>query len=70
MAITDQARKELKEKCDQQQPDMHPIHIRICSNHHISVPEIIQVFFNIQCGLQKVEFFIFVYDLFSKTVRI
>ena len=49
---------------------MHTIHIGISGNHHIIKTETFQSFFDIQCMLQQVEFFIFVNNFLGQAKTI
>src|SRR5688572_2537471 len=63
-------REKLKKKGHQQQPDMHPIDIRIGGYNNIIITEIIQAVLNIQRMLEQVEFLIFINHFFCKTVAV
>ena len=63
MAFPHQVWEKLKEEGDQQQPDMHSIHISISGDHYILIPEVIESFFDVERGLQQVELLVFIHDL-------
>jgi len=60
----DQIRKELQEKREQQQPDMHTIGIGIGGDDHLVVAKPFHVVFDIEGCLQQIEFLVFVNDFF------
>ena len=47
MTFSYKIRKELQEKSQEQQPDMHPVNIGICGNHYIVISQILDSIFHI-----------------------
>jgi len=67
MTFPDEVRKELKEECKKQKPDMHSINISISGNHNIIISQVFNTVFNIKRSLQKVEFLVLVYNFLRKS---
>src|SRR5690606_5511742 len=59
-------REELKEKGQEEQTYMHTIYVGIGSNYNIIIPQVIDIFLNIQSSLQKIKLLIFIDDLFCE----
>ena len=67
MLLFHQVGEELEKERDQQEPDMHAVHIGIRGNDDPVIAQSVQPVFNVQGGLQQVEFFILIHDFFSQT---
>ncbi|OPZ52179.1 MAG: hypothetical protein BWY89_01968 [Bacteroidetes bacterium ADurb.BinA012] len=70
MALADEIREELQEEGQEQQPDMHPVHIRIRGYHHIVVTEVIERLLNVESCLQQVELLVLVNYLLCQAVAV
>jgi hypothetical protein len=62
--------KKLKKKREQEQADVHAVHIGISGDDNLAVSQAFQPIFNIQRMLQQIEFFIFIDNLFCQAERI
>src|SRR5450759_1718771 len=49
MTFSDKVGKKLKEKCEQKEPDMHPINVRVSSNYNIIISQVFDSVFNVKC---------------------
>ena len=70
MSRPHQIGKKLQEKRQQQQTDMHSVHIGIRSDNHIVIAQIFQPVLDIQSRLQKIEFLVLIHHLFRQSIRI
>ena len=70
MLLLNQIREELKEECDKQEADVHPVHIGIGRDNHFVITQSIQSIFNIQSRLQEVELLVFIHDFFREAITI
>ena len=70
MPFLHQFREKLQEKRDQQQPNVHAVHVRIRGHHHVVVAEVFQSVFNVQRRLQEVELLVLVHHFFGQTVAV
>ena len=70
VAIADHIREKLKEKRKHQQPDVHPVHIGVGSNHHPVVPQVFERIFNVQGVLQQVELLVLIHDFLGQTITV
>src|SRR5690606_20873365 len=66
----DQFREKLQKEGDQQQTDVHTVHVGIGGDHDVVVPQVFKAFLDVQRRLQQVEFFIFVNNFFRKPVAV
>ena len=64
----DHVGKELQEKRQQQQPDVHSVHIGIRRYDNLVVAQVVHVFLDIQRGLQQIELLVLVNDLLGQPV--
>ena len=60
MALAHQLGVELEEESQQQETDVHTVHIGISRNHHVIVAEIVDVFIYVEGCLQQRELFVLV----------
>jgi hypothetical protein len=67
MPFANKFREKLQEKRDEQQADVHSVHIGIGCNNNLVVTQIVNAFFNVQRCLQQVEFFVFVNHFFGES---
>src|SRR5690606_17880488 len=66
----DQFREELQEERDQQQTDVHSVNIGIGGNYNVVVPQIAEIFLDVQRRLQQVELLVFINNLLAHAVRV
>ena len=64
------SRKELQEKRDQQQPDVHAVDVRIRRDHNLVVPEPVESVLDVQRGLEQVKLLVLVDHLLRQPVRV
>ena len=62
-----EVREELQEERDEQQPDVHAIHIGIGGDHHLVVPQRVEAVFDVEGGLKQVEFLVLVHHLLGES---
>ena len=70
VSFFDQIGEKLKEKSNQQQADMHTVHIGIGSHNYFVVAQIIYTVFDIQRRLKQVKLFVFVHNFLRQSVAI
>ena len=70
MVALDQVGEELQEEGDQQQADVHAIHIGIGRNDHLVITESIQAILDVQSGLQQVELLVLIHNLLGQAIAI
>ena len=70
MVPLDQVREELQEEGDQQEADVHTVHIGIGRDDHLVVAQAIQPIFDVEGSLEQVEFFIFIDDLLGQSIAV
>ena len=70
MSFLDQIGEELEEESDQQQADVHTVHIGIGRYNHFIITQSLYAVFYVQCGLQQIEFFVFVNHFLGQAERI
>ena len=66
MVVAHQIGKELQEKREYQQPDVHSVHVGIGGDHNLVVAQRFQAVLNVQGVLQQVEFLIFVHHFLGQ----
>ena len=65
MAFFDEFREELEEEGDDEQADVHSVYVGIGCDDDFIVAQCFESFFDVECGLEEVEFFVFVDHLFG-----
>ena len=70
MPVANQVREELQEKRDQEQPDVHAVHVGIRRNHDFVVTQAVEAFLDVQRGLQQVKFLVFVDHFLREPVSV
>ena len=60
MPVADQVGEELQEKRDQQQPDVHAIHVGIRGDHDFVVAQAVEAFLDVQRRLEKMKLLVLV----------
>ena len=66
MALLDEIREELQEEGDDEQTDMHTVHIGISSNDDLIITQRVKAFLDVKSGLQQVEFLVLIDDLLGQ----
>ena len=70
MSFLYQVGEELQEERDDEQADVHTVHIGIGGNNHFVITQSFDTVFNVQRGLQQVELFVFINHFFGQSVRV
>ena len=66
MLLLDQVGEELKEEGDQQQADVHAVHVGIGGDDDAVVAQSVEAVLDVERGLQQVELLVFVDDLLGQ----
>ena len=66
MALTNQFWEELQEEGDNQQADMHTVHIGIGSHNHLIISQRVHALLNIEGSLEQIELLVLIDHLFRQ----
>ena len=70
MPFLDEVGEELEEEGNHEQADVHAVHIGIGGHDDLVVAQPVEPVFNVEGGLQQVEFLVLVYHLLGQPVRV
>ncbi len=70
MPLRDKLREKLQEKRDQQQPDVHAVHVRVRRDDHLVVTQPVHPLLDVQRALQQVELLVLVDHLLRQPIRV
>ena len=70
MAVADHVGEELQEERDEQQPDVHAVHVGVGGDDDLVVAQAVEAVLNIESGLEEVKLLVLVDDLLGEAVGV